>query len=233
MRTTSSPCSRATVSHPPECRCEKASTSTPISLARPLAWLLLSTTRSWSLTMVRPLPWGWARGSSFPHLSGCFHWILGPRVLPPPWLGLVWAPEAARGQPALPSSSGPPVCLRGSIPLKLWAGGCLLHGGDARRGARGWAAPQQQPSPLVLGPGTPASMSQVAKDVCTFLRWASEPEHDHRKRMGLKVTAQARGTGGAESWAGVLFTFPSEPALPPDVDDDGLAVASGLCHEAA
>ncbi|XP_029442006.1 cytochrome c1, heme protein, mitochondrial isoform X2 [Rhinatrema bivittatum] len=35
--------------------------------------------------------------------------------------------------------------------------------------------------------GTPASMSQVAKDVCTFLRWASEPEHDHRKRMGLKV----------------------------------------------
>uniref|UniRef100_A0A667IJJ2 Cytochrome c1, heme protein, mitochondrial n=1 Tax=Lynx canadensis TaxID=61383 RepID=A0A667IJJ2_LYNCA len=31
----------------------------------------------------------------------------------------------------------------------------------------------------------PATMSQVAKDVCTFLRWASEPEHDHRKRMGL------------------------------------------------
>ncbi|NP_001080379.1 cytochrome c-1 L homeolog [Xenopus laevis] len=35
--------------------------------------------------------------------------------------------------------------------------------------------------------GTPATMSQVAKDVSTFLRWASEPEHDHRKRMGLKV----------------------------------------------
>ncbi|OBS67197.1 hypothetical protein A6R68_04289 [Neotoma lepida] len=34
---------------------------------------------------------------------------------------------------------------------------------------------------------TPATMSQVAKDVATFLRWASEPEHDHRKRMGLKM----------------------------------------------
>ncbi|XP_061463196.1 cytochrome c1, heme protein, mitochondrial isoform X2 [Rhineura floridana] len=35
--------------------------------------------------------------------------------------------------------------------------------------------------------GTPASMSQVAKDICTFLRWTAEQEHDHRKRMGLKM----------------------------------------------
>jgi len=34
--------------------------------------------------------------------------------------------------------------------------------------------------------GTPATVSQMAKDVCTFLRWASEPEHDTRKRMGIK-----------------------------------------------
>ena len=34
--------------------------------------------------------------------------------------------------------------------------------------------------------GTPATMSQVAKDVATFLRWASEPEHDDRKKIGFK-----------------------------------------------
>jgi len=35
--------------------------------------------------------------------------------------------------------------------------------------------------------GTPNNMSQLAKDVSTFLCWASEPEHDERKRIGLKV----------------------------------------------
>ena len=36
--------------------------------------------------------------------------------------------------------------------------------------------------------GTPATTSQMAKDVSTFLAWAAEPEHDDRKKMCLKAT---------------------------------------------
>lgn len=35
--------------------------------------------------------------------------------------------------------------------------------------------------------GTPATTSQMAKDVVTFLNWSASPEHDDRKRMGLKA----------------------------------------------
>lgn len=35
--------------------------------------------------------------------------------------------------------------------------------------------------------GTPATTSQMAKDVTTFLQWCAEPEHDERKRLGLKA----------------------------------------------
>lgn len=35
--------------------------------------------------------------------------------------------------------------------------------------------------------GTPASLSQLAKDVCCFLRWGAEPEFDTRKRIALKA----------------------------------------------
>jgi ubiquinol-cytochrome c reductase cytochrome c1 subunit len=37
--------------------------------------------------------------------------------------------------------------------------------------------------------GTPATVSQMSKDVATFLAWASEPEHDERKLMGLKFVS--------------------------------------------
>ncbi|OXG22768.1 cytochrome c1, heme protein, mitochondrial [Cryptococcus neoformans Ze90-1] len=35
--------------------------------------------------------------------------------------------------------------------------------------------------------GTPATTSQMAKDVVTFLSWAAEPEHDQRKKMGMQA----------------------------------------------
>jgi len=35
--------------------------------------------------------------------------------------------------------------------------------------------------------GTPATTSQMAKDVSTFLNWASEPEHDERKKIGVQA----------------------------------------------
>lgn len=35
--------------------------------------------------------------------------------------------------------------------------------------------------------GTPATTSQLAKDVSTFLAWSSMREHDERKQIALKV----------------------------------------------
>lgn len=35
--------------------------------------------------------------------------------------------------------------------------------------------------------GTPATQSQLAKDVATFLKWAGEPEHDLRKLYGMRA----------------------------------------------
>lgn len=35
--------------------------------------------------------------------------------------------------------------------------------------------------------GTPATTSQLAKDVSEFLRWSSEKSHDDKKKLLLKV----------------------------------------------
>lgn len=48
------------------------------------------------------------------------------------------------------------------------------------------------PAPLIEGgveyaDGTPATVEQMAKDVTVFLAWASEPNMEVRKAMGLKV----------------------------------------------
>src|SRR6218665_3527009 len=36
--------------------------------------------------------------------------------------------------------------------------------------------------------GTPATASQMAKDVTTFLSWTAQPEHDKRKKMIIHVS---------------------------------------------
>lgn len=48
------------------------------------------------------------------------------------------------------------------------------------------------PKPLMDGQveyedGTPATETQMAKDVACFLAWAAEPEHDERKKEGVRV----------------------------------------------
>ncbi|KNE71950.1 hypothetical protein AMAG_16374 [Allomyces macrogynus ATCC 38327] len=48
--------------------------------------------------------------------------------------------------------------------------------------------------------GTPATASQIAKDVVTFLAWAAEPEHDDRKRMGLKAMILLTAMSGFSLW---------------------------------
>lgn len=48
-------------------------------------------------------------------------------------------------------------------------------------------AQQLYPGVMEYDDGTPATVSQLAKDVVTFLKWCAEPEHDDRKRMGIKA----------------------------------------------
>ncbi|ANB11470.1 ubiquinol--cytochrome-c reductase catalytic subunit CYT1 [Sugiyamaella lignohabitans] len=48
--------------------------------------------------------------------------------------------------------------------------------------------------------GTPATTSQMAKDVTTFLNWAAEPEHDERKRAGLKAVTTFAALWALSVW---------------------------------
>ncbi|KAH7328632.1 cytochrome C1 family protein [Stachybotrys elegans] len=48
--------------------------------------------------------------------------------------------------------------------------------------------------------GTPASTSQMAKDVVEFLNWAAEPEMDERKKMGMKVMVVTASLWALSVW---------------------------------
>jgi ubiquinol-cytochrome c reductase cytochrome c1 subunit len=48
--------------------------------------------------------------------------------------------------------------------------------------------------------GTPATTSQMAKDVVEFLNWAAEPEMDERKRLGFKAVTLLAVLFAASVW---------------------------------
>jgi len=48
-------------------------------------------------------------------------------------------------------------------------------------------APPLYSEAVEYGDGTPETLSQLAKDVSTFLVWAASPEHDMRKKMFIKM----------------------------------------------
>jgi ubiquinol-cytochrome c reductase cytochrome c1 subunit len=52
-------------------------------------------------------------------------------------------------------------------------------------GAIGMAAPLYNEI-IEYDDGTPATLSQLSKDVSTFLTWTASPEHDMRKKMAIK-----------------------------------------------
>jgi ubiquinol-cytochrome c reductase cytochrome c1 subunit len=79
--------------------------------------------------------------------------------------------------------------------VSLNGGGTLNYNAYFPGGALGMA--RNLHDGLVEYPdGTPASTSQMAKDVTTFLSWAAEPEMEERKMLGIRAVLLATAFTG-------------------------------------
>jgi len=67
-------------------------------------------------------------------------------------------------------------------------------------GAISMEAPLRMYGQVEYQDGTPATVTQMAKDVSTFLKWASEPETDERKKAGVKWVTALIVLGGITGW---------------------------------
>ena len=55
--------------------------------------------------------------------------------------------------------------------------------------------------------GTPATTSQMAKDVVEFLNWSAEPEMDQRKKMGVATIVITSALLALSIWVKRYFPF--------------------------
>jgi ubiquinol-cytochrome c reductase cytochrome c1 subunit len=90
--------------------------------------------------------------------------------------------EVLKGEP----SHAPYIALVAALFFKLLADG--YHSSGLYYNPYFGGAAIAMPPPLMDGQvvfpdGTEATVSQMAKDVALFLAWASEPEHDDRKKV--------------------------------------------------
>ena len=76
--------------------------------------------------------------------------------------------------------------------------------------------------------GTPATTSQMAKDVVEFLNWAAEPEMDARKKMGVATIIVTSVLLGLSIWVKRYVPFLSNYEY---VADGLFQVQVGTCQD--